>query len=111
MKTAKKSKKKTSRAAVKRAVPKSVSKPTRLDKDWMTETTAAAAATAIARDWLGKAGFHEDPTGGSPERIEIKGAGWDDGEHYVDIRVYVPALDIDHVVDGTHPDGITVEAA
>jgi hypothetical protein len=77
----------------------------------MTETTAAAAATAIARAWLAKAGFHEDPTKDSPERIEIKDAGWDDGEHYVDVRVYVPALDIEHVVDGTHPDGITAEDA
>jgi hypothetical protein len=83
----------------------------RLDKDWMTETAASEAATAIARAWLAKAGFHEDPTRDSPERIEIKDAGWDDGEHYVDVRVYVPALDIEHVVDGTHPDGITAEAS
>ena len=70
------------------------------------------AAAAIARAWLVKAGFHEDPEGESPERVEIGfsdvGAG---GQRYVNVRVYVPALDIDHVVDGTHPDGITAEAA
>jgi len=33
------------------------------------------------------------------------------GERYVNVRVYIPALDIDHVVDGTHPDGITAEAS
>jgi len=93
--------------APKTRVAKKTNAAARLDKDWMTETTAADAATAIARAWLAKAGFHEDPTGGSPERIKIKDAGWDDGEHYVDVRVYVPALDIEHVVDGTHPDGIT----
>lgn len=72
-----------------------------------------AAAEAIARAWLANAGFHEDPTGDDPTRIEIQGPGWDGKthEHYVDVRVYVPALDIDHVVDGTHVDGITVEAA
>ena len=71
------------------------------------------AAVAVARAWLAKAGFHEDPDGESPERIEIKGPGWDgkSQEHYVDVRVYVPPLDIDHVVEGTHPDGITTEAA
>jgi len=71
------------------------------------------AAEAIARAWLAKAGFHEDPTGDDPTRVEIQGPGWDgrSQEHYVDVRIYVPALDIDHVVDGTHVDGITVEAA
>ena len=75
--------------------------------------TESEAATAVARAWLAKAGFHEDPDGESPERVEIKGPGWDgeSQEHYVDVRVYVPALDIDHVVEGTHPDGITTEAA
>lgn len=70
----------------------------------------AEAAAAVARAWLAKAGFHEDPDKESPERIEIGfsdvGA---DGDRYVNVRVYIPALDIDHVVDGTHPDGITVE--
>lgn len=71
------------------------------------------AATAIARAWLAKVGFHEDPDGQSAERIEIRGPGWDgeSQEHYVDVRVYIPALDVEHVVDGTHPDGITTEAA
>lgn len=71
------------------------------------------AAVAVARAWLAKAGFHEDPSGESAERIEIRGPGWDGEscEHYVDVRVYVPALDVEHVVDGTHPDGITAEAA
>ncbi|HSX23010.1 MAG TPA: hypothetical protein VLE97_09575 [Gaiellaceae bacterium] len=72
----------------------------------------AEAATAIARAWLAKAGFHEDPDHESPERVEFGlsdiGA---DGERYVNVRVYIPALDIDHVMDGTHPDGITTEAA
>ena len=70
------------------------------------------AAVAIARAWLVKAGFHEDPAGDDPARIEIQCPGWEgrSHEHYVDVRVYVPALDIDHVVDGTHPDGITAEA-
>ena len=69
------------------------------------------AARAIARSWLAKAGFYEDPAGESPERVEIGfsdvGA---DGGRYVNVRVYVPALDIDRVVDGTHPD-ITAEVA
>lgn len=71
------------------------------------------AVVAIARTWLGKAGFHEDPDGTSPERIEIQGPGWEgqSHEHYVDVRVYIPRLDVEHVVDGTHPDGITAEAA
>jgi hypothetical protein len=72
--------------------------------------TEATAAVAIARAWLAKAGFHED--GVSPERVEI---GFSDvgakGERYVNVRLYVPAIDVDHVVDGTHPDGITVKAA
>lgn len=71
------------------------------------------AAVAVAQAWLSKAGFHEDPAGDDPARIEIQGPGWEgrSHEHYVDVRIYVPALDIEHVVDGTHPDGITVEAA
>lgn len=71
------------------------------------------AVVALARAWLGKAGFHEDPSGASPERIEIQGPGWEgrSQEHYVDVRIYIPNLDIEHVVDGTHPDGITAEAA
>lgn len=70
------------------------------------------AAVAIARAWLAKAGFHEDPDGESPERVEIGFSDvGPDGERYVNVRVYVPALDIDHVVDGTHPDGITAEVA
>lgn len=70
------------------------------------------AAIAIVRTWLGKAGFHEDPAGTDPARIEIQSPGWEGRthEHYVDVRVYIPALDIEHVVDGTHPDGITTEA-
>ena len=75
------------------------------------KTTETEAAVAITRAWLAKASFHEDPAGASPERVEIGfsdvGA---DGQRYVNVRVYVPALDIDHVVDGTHPDGITAEA-
>ena len=70
------------------------------------------AAVAIARAWLAKAGFHEDPAGEDPARIEIQGPGWDgrNQEHYVDVRVYIPNLDVEHVVEGTHPDGITAEA-
>ena len=70
------------------------------------------AAVAIAKRWLADAGFHEDPSREDPARVEIQGPGWDGKrkEHYVDVRVYVPAIDIDHVVDGTHPD-VTLEAA
>lgn len=75
------------------------------------EPTESEAAVAIARAWLAKAGFHEDLRRESPERVEIGfsdvGA---DGERYVNVRLYVPALDVEHVVDGTHPEGITVEA-
>lgn len=75
------------------------------------EPTEAEAAVAVARAWLAKGGFHEDPTGDDPARVKIGfsdvGA---DGERYVNVRVYVPALDIDHVVDDTHPDGISTEA-
>lgn len=80
-----------------------------------TKPTEADAAEAIARAWLGKAGFHEDdatdPDERSPERIEILGAETDDatGEYYALVRVYIPQLDIDHVVDGDHCDGIKVE--
>jgi hypothetical protein len=72
--------------------------------------TEAEAAVAIARAWLAKAGFHEDPDSESAERIEFGFSDvGSDGERYVNVRVYIPALDIDHVVDGTHLDGITVE--
>jgi hypothetical protein len=79
----------------------------------MSPATRSAAVVALARAWLGKAGFHEDPSGASPERIEIQGPGWEgrSQEHYVDVRVYIPNLDVEHVVDGTHPNGITTEAA
>lgn len=78
-----------------------------------TKPSESDAATAVARAWLTKAGFHEDPSGQSPERIEIQGPGWEgrSHEHYVDVRIYIPNLDVEHVVDGTHPDGITAEAA
>lgn len=73
--------------------------------------TETAAAVAIARMWLARAGFHEDPSGESPERVEIGFSDvGTDGERYVNVRLYVPALDIEHVLDGTHPEGITVEA-
>lgn len=68
------------------------------------------AAKAIARAWLAKAGFHEDAYGDAPDRIEI---GLSDvgseGERYVNVRLYIPQLDIDHVVDDTHPQGITTK--
>jgi len=74
--------------------------------------TEGDAAIAIARAWLGKAGFHEDPTRESPERIEVQGSGWEGSshDHYVVVRVFIPAIDIEHVVNGTHPDGITAES-
>ena len=61
------------------------------------------AAVAIARAWLGDVGFHEDPTDKDPQRIEIQGSGWEGRthEHYVDVRVYIPAIDIEDVVAGT----------
>jgi hypothetical protein len=62
----------------------------------------AAAATAIARAYLARGGFREDPTGKSPERIEIQGTSFDDdGCYFVDVRVYVSSLNIEHVVDGS----------
>lgn len=72
----------------------------------------SAAVIAVARAWLTKGGFHEDPERESPERVEIQGPGWDgqSQEHYVDVRVFIPSLDVEHVIDGTHPDGITAEA-
>jgi hypothetical protein len=77
----------------------------------MDKPTEGEAAVAIARAWLDKAGFHEDPAHESPERLEVQGSGWEgrSHEHYVDVRFYIPAIDIEHVVDGTHPDGITAE--
>jgi len=97
-----------SRDQAKRAAGEIIDNALARSKKQPRETDAAAA---IARAWLAKAGFHEDPAGESPERVEIGfsdiGA---DGQRYVNVRVYVPALDIDHVVDGTHPDGITAEA-
>jgi len=69
------------------------------------------AAKAIARAWLGKAGFHEDEDGDAADRIEIGMSDvGSDGERYVNVRLFIPALDIEHVVDGDHPDGITLEA-
>jgi len=70
------------------------------------------AAVAIARKWLADGGFHEDPSSDDPARIEIKHPGWDgkSQEHYVDVRIYVPAIDIEHVVKGKHPD-VTLEDA
>ena len=69
------------------------------------------AAVAIARSWLTEGGFHEDSSSEDPARIEIKNPGWDgkSQEHYVDVRIYVPAIDIEHVVAGKHPD-VTLEA-
>ena len=68
------------------------------------------AALAVVRAWLAAAGFHEDPDSEDPGRIEL---GLSDigakRERFVNVRFYVPALDIDHVIDGTHPDGITAE--
>lgn len=82
-----------------RATPRPAGKPSETE-----------AARAIVRAWLVAAGFHEDPDNESPERVEL---GLSDvgakRERFVNVRVYVPALDIDHVIDGTHPDGITVE--
>jgi hypothetical protein len=70
--------------------------------------TEADAAVAVARAWLAKAGFHEDPDGENPERVEFGFSDvGSDRERYVNVRVYVPTLDIEHVLDGTHPDGIT----
>lgn len=70
----------------------------------------AEAARAVVRAWLAAAGFHEDPDSEDPGRIEL---GLSDvgakRERYVNVRFFVPGLDVDHVVDGTHPDGITVE--
>jgi hypothetical protein len=65
--------------------------------------TEGEAATAIARAWLAEVGFHEDPTGKDPNRIEIQCSGWEGRthEHYVDVRVYIPAIDIEGVIDGT----------
>ena len=72
----------------------------------------AEAAIAIAKSWLADAGFHEDPNSEDPARVEIQRPGWDGKrkEHYVNVRIYIPALDIDHVIKGTHPD-VTLEAA
>lgn len=76
--------------------------------------TEAEAAVAIARAWLAKGGFHEDntedPDERMPERIEIDDADFNDnGEYFVTVRVFIPNLDIEHVIDGTHIDGIVVE--
>jgi len=79
----------------------------------LPKPTEGDAALAIARAWLSKAGFHEDPDRESPERVAFQGPGWDGrtGEHYVDVRFYIPAIDVERVVDGTHPDGVTAESA
>jgi hypothetical protein len=75
------------------------------------QPTENTAAVAIARAWLAKAGFHEDPDRESPERVEIGFSDVDsNGDRYVNVRVYVPRLDIDCVIDGDHIDGITTEA-
>ena len=72
-----------------------------------------AAAMAIVRTWLNKSGFYEDDEGDddpSPERIVIDDAsGERKSGYFVNVRVYVPYLDIEQVINGTHPDGITVE--
>lgn len=72
--------------------------------------TEAEAATAIARAWLAKAGFHEDPTGESPERVEITDTSFDDdGNYFVVVKMYIPNLDVELVTYGEHPDGIAAE--
>ena len=91
---------------------KSRAKKTNARSKVVRQPTESEAAVAIARVWLAKACFYEDLRRENPERVEI---GFSDvgtnGERYVNVRVYVPALDIEHVIDGTHPEGITVEVA
>lgn len=67
-----------------------------------TSTTESEAAVAVVRAWLEDDDFHEDPTGESPDRIEIRGPGYDgvSREHYVDVRIYVPQIDIESEIEG-----------
>ena len=67
-----------------------------------TSTTESEASVAVVRAWLADDDFHEDPTGESPDRIEILGSGYDgvSREHYVDVRVYVPQIDIESEIKG-----------
>lgn len=82
-------------------------------EDTCREPAEARAATAISRAWLssGRCRLHEDPSGRDPERIVILGSGVDPrtGERFVLLRQYIPRLDIEHVIEGTHMDGITVD--
>lgn len=69
-------------------------------------TAEAAAAVKVARAWLADAGFHEDPAGTSPERIEITNRGYAAGsrEHYVTVRLYVPQIDIESQINEDNAD-------
>lgn len=68
--------------------------------------TEAQAATAIARARLRSAGFYEDYMGPGG-RIEILDTSFNDGTYFVDVRVFIPDLDVEHVADGS----ITAEDA
>jgi hypothetical protein len=67
----------------------------------------SAAASAIARTWLAKVGL------ASPESLQIDGTYFDyiNEMYVVNVRIYIPQLDIDAVIDGDHIDGITLENA
>ncbi len=88
---------------------KPTKKPLKRTKKAPAVSTSAASATeeseasvSVVRAWLADDDFHEDPTGESPDRIEILGPGYDgvSREHYVDVRVYVPQIDIESEIEG-----------
>jgi hypothetical protein len=70
-------------------------------------TTEGKASVSVVRAWLADDDFHEDPTGESPDRIEILGPGYDgvSREHYVDVRVYVPQIDVESEIEGEDAGG------
>lgn len=71
------------------------------------EGAAGKAAAKIVREWLRDVGFQEDPVGENSERIKIIGPGYegDCTAPYVDVRIYVPQIDIDLELDETREEG------
>lgn len=68
-----------------------------------------AAALAVVRAWLTDANFHENVDAIGIRAVGIIGSGYDgvSQEHYVDVRVYVPQIDIESEIKRTFEETVT----
>ena len=100
-KATKKTKKTKATKKTPKASPSTKASPTKPEPSASEQSEAAAT---VVRAWLADAYFREDPHLKDPERVEILGPCWDgvQRQHYVDVRIYVPQVDVDAQVAGAH---------